>query len=444
MSRLINPIQTLPFIQKVRWALDPIGYLEKAGQQYPDIFTANVFSRNSVFVVDPQGIQQVLTSDRKQLSAPGGANRILEPVVGSYSVFGLDGDPHRKRRQIVMPAFHGARLQTYGQLIFDLTKKVFDNLKPQQTFLARNITQEISLEVILQAVFGLYEGDRRQKLKQLLTTMLDNTTTPLGAIYLFFPALQKDLGAWSPWGKFLRKRQQVDKILYAEIADRRANHDPNRSDILSMLLSSVDEDGQGMTDQELRDELLGLLVAGHETTATAMAWALYWIQRSPKVKEKLLAELKTVNNPTDWTAIFKLPYLTAVCNETLRIHPVAMLTFPRLTEEPIALLGHKLDTHTVVQACIYLLHHREDLYPNADQFQPERFLDRQFSPYEFMPFGGGARRCVGEALAQFEMKIVLATILSHYHLELREDKPVKPQRKGVTLSPKGGIKIAVV
>jgi cytochrome P450 len=208
-----------------------------------------------------------------------------------------------------------------------------------------------------------------------------------------------------------------------------------------MLLSSSDEEGKGMTDGELRDELLALLFAGHETTATAMSWALYWIYSLPSVKEKLLQELRSVSDPTDWMSIFKLPYLTAVCNETLRIHPVGMLTFPRVVTESTELLGYKLEPNTILSGCIYLLHHREDLYPDAEQFKPERFLERQFSPYEFMPFGGGARRCVGEALAQFEMKIVLATILSRYELALCDRHPVKPQRRGVTLAPAGGIKM---
>jgi cytochrome P450 len=228
-----------------------------------------------------------------------------------------------------------------------------------------------------------------------------------------------------------------------EIAERRANLDLNRTDILSMLMAARDEEGNPMTDLELRDELLTLLFAGHETTATAMSWALYWIHHLPNVKEKLLQELKSVTDPTDWMSIFRLPYLTAVCNETLRIHPVAMLTFPRVVAEPVELLGYKLELNTIVIGCIYLLHHREELYPDAEQFKPERFLDRQFSPYEFMPFGGGVRRCVGEALAQFEMKIVLATILLNYNLELSDRKPVKPQRRGVTLAPAGGIKMTL-
>ena len=449
MHNPINQIDTISLVQQVQWVIDPVGFMENAAQKYPDIFTAKIvgFGNNIVFVNEPQAIQQILTNDRKQFSAPGELNSLLKPVLGNTSLMMLDGDRHRKRRQLVMPAFHGSRMQNYGQLIFDLTTKVFDSLKAKasasRTFLARDVMQDISLQVILQSVFGLYEGDRCQLLKTLMTQMTELFTSPLTSGLLFFPSLQKDLGAWSPWGNFIRQREQIDKLIFLEIAERRANHDPSRTDILSMLLCGVDEEGNGMTDGELRDELLALLLAGHETTATAMSWALYWIHYLPEVKEKLLQELKQVSDPTDFMSIFRLPYLTAVCNEALRIHPVAMLTFPRVVEEPVKLLGYKLEPNTIVIGCIYLLQRRQDLYPDAEQFRPERFLERQFSPYEFMPFGGGVRRCVGEALAQFEMKIVLATIMSHYNLELSDRKPVKPQRRGVTLAPAGGIKMNV-
>ena len=447
MLKSINQIDTIPLLQQIQWVTDPVGYMETAAQKYPDIFTGEIigFGNSIVFVNEPQAIQQILTNDRKQFSAPGKLNELLKPILGNSSVIMLDGDRHKKRRQLVMPAFHGSRMQNYGQLIFDLTTKVFDSLlvnKPaNQTFLAREAMQDISLQVILQSVFGLYDGDRCQQLKMLMTKMTQLFASPLTSALLFFPSLQKDMGVWSPWGNFIHQRKQIDKLIYLEIAERRANPDSSRTDIFSMLLAASDEEGQSLSDAELRDELLALLLAGHETTATAMSWALYWIHRLPDVKQKLLKELESISDRTDFMSMFRLPYLTAVCNEALRIYPVAMLTFPRVVEEPTELLGHKLELKTIVIGCIYLLHHREDLYPNSQQFNPDRFLERSFSPYEFMPFGGGVRRCVGEALAQFEMKIVLATILSRYSLELCDRAPVKPQRRGVTLAPTGGIKM---
>jgi cytochrome P450 family 110 len=443
--RLPNILKTSSFLQKLQWVANPVSYMENAVQQYPDIFTAKIigFGDTLVFVNQPQAIQEILTNDRKQFAALGEKNKILRPLVGNYSVLMLDGDRHRKRRQLVMPSFHGDRMRAYGELICNLATKVFSQLPINQPFLARDLTQEISLQVILQTVFGVCEGERSQQLKKRLGLMADLFRSPFTSSFLFFPFLQKDLGSWSPWGKFLRDQQQLDELLYAEIAERREQADPDRLDILSLLMSARDEAGEAMTDQELRDELITLLIAGYETTAIAMAWGLYWIHQNPEVLEKLLQELDTLGDSPDPMTIFRLPYLTAVCNETLRITPVTILTFPRVVQEPVELLGHSLEPGTVVAGCMYLTHQREDLYPEPKQFKPERFLERQFSPYEFIPFGGGVRRCLGEALAVFEMKLVLATILSSYKFALADHQPEQLQRRGVTLAPARGVKMII-
>ncbi|WP_414541524.1 cytochrome P450 [Nostoc sp. CCY0012] len=440
-----NPLKTPSFLQQLQWVADPVRYMEKAAQKYPDIFTSHVvgFGNKLVFVNHPQAVQEILTNDRKQFFAAGKENKLLQPLVGNYSTFMLDGDRHRKRRQLVMPSFHGDRMRNYGDLIRQITKKVWSQLPTDQPFITRNATQEISLQVILQTVFGVWEGERSQQLKKQLLLITNLFRSPLSSSFLFFSSLQKDLGAWSPWGKFIRDRQQLDQLIYAEISERRQQNDENRIDILSLLMSAQDETGNSMTDQELRDELMTLLLAGYETTAIAMAWALYWIHKKPEVREKLLQELDTLGDSPDPMSISRLPYLTAVCNETLRIYPVVMLTFPRIVQEPVELLGHSLDTGTIVVGSMYLIHQREDLYPEPKQFRPERFLERQFSPYEFIPFGGGVRRCVGEALALFEMKLVLATILSRYQLALADDQPEVPRRRGVTLAPGRGVNMVI-
>jgi unspecific monooxygenase len=443
--QLPNPLTKPIWIQKLQWVADPVGFMESAAKQYPDIFTAKIigFGDTTVFVNHPQAIQEILTNDRKKFAALGDRNTLLQPLVGDYSIFMLDGDRHKRRRQLVMPSFHGERMRAYGHLIEDLTKKIFSKLTFDRQFSARDITQEISIQVILQTVFGVYEGERSEQLKQQLKLIADLFRSPLTSSFLFFPFLQKDLGAWSPWGKFLRDRQQLDKLIYAEIAERRQLADPERIDILSLLMSARDEEGNPMSDVELRDELMTLLLAGYETTATAMAWGLYLIHQHPQVLEKLLVELDSLGEKPDPMSIFKLPYLTVVCHETLRIRPVTMLTFPRIVQEPTQLLGHNLEPGTALLGCMFLLHQREDLYPEPKQFKPERFLERQFSPYEFMPFGGGVRRCLGEALAIFEMKLVLATILSNYQLALADHKPEVLQRRGVTLAPARGAKMVI-
>jgi cytochrome P450 len=270
------------------------------------------------------------------------------------------------------------------------------------------------------------------------------SSTPLTSALIFLPWLQKDLGPWSLGHRLRRLAEETDQLLFAEIQERRAHSNPDRIDILSLLLAARDEDGNGLTNQDLRDELMTLLVAGHETTATALTWATYWIHAQPEVRQRLLAELDAMTNPSDPAQLMQQAYLTAVCNETLRIYPVAMLTFPRRVEVPLELCGCSLKPGTLVMGCIYLLHQREDLYPQPDQFRPSRFLERQFSPYEFMPFGAGVRRCVGSALALYEMRIVLGTMLSQLDLTLANQRPVKPGRRGVTLGQRSPVLIQKV
>nr|AIH14799.1 monooxygenase [Westiella intricata UH HT-29-1] len=441
-----NPLKAPSFIQSLQFILNPVGFLEKVHQQYPDIFTAKIFGFTGIPVVvvqHPQAIQEILTNDRKKFVVPGHVNKILQPLLGKHSLLMVSGEQHKRQRQLVMPSFHKERMQSYGQLIVNLTEKVMSQLSLNQVFSACSVMQEISLQVILQAVFGLYEGQRYEKLKHLLPLMLGLFRSPLYNSFLFFPFLQKDFGAWSPWGRFVRIRQQIDELLYAEIAERRVQPNSDRIDILSLLMEATDEEGQPMTDKELRDELMTMLVGGFDSTAIAMAWELYWTHHLPEVGEKLRQELDNLGNSKNPMDIFRLPYLSAVCNETLRIYPVGVMANVRFVQEPVELLGYHLEPGTAVIPCIYLTHHRKDLYQKPKQFLPERFVQRQYTPYEFLPFGGGVRRCIGDALAMFEMKLVLATILSHYKLALADHQPVTLQRQIMFVGPGNGIKMVM-
>jgi cytochrome P450 len=438
--------KTPPLLQTLQWITNPLKFLENNARKYGDIFTAPIGlnSRRLVFVSHPQAMQEIL--DSKQFDAPGELNAIFTPLLGAQSLISLSGDRHRRQRQLLMPPFHGERMRTYGELICDLAAQVMQEAATtygQQPCSMRSLTQKISLQAILKAVFGISAGERDRKLQALLTEVLDLTGSPIRASLLFFPWLQTDLGPWSPWGNFWRKRQEMDELLYAEIRERRAHLDPSRTDILSLLLSARDDRGEGLTDVELRDELMTLLVAGHETTASALAWAFYWIHKLPEVQQRLMAELDSLGDRSDYNAINKLPYLNAVCSETLRIYPVGMVTFPRVPKTSVDLMDYQIEAGAIVMGCIYLTHHRSDLYPEPQRFRPERFLERQFSPYEYLPFGGGSRRCLGMAFAQFEMKLVLTSILSHWQLALADDRVVRPQRRGLTLSPGGGVKMVI-
>ncbi len=378
----------------------------------------------------------------KQFDA-GRGQQILKPLLGENSLILLDGDRHKRDRKLLMPPFHGAKVKAYGDTICQITREVSNTWQPQQPFLASEAMAEITLEVILQTVFGLREGDRYQQLKSLLIALLDATGTPLSASMLFFPWLQKDWGSWSPWGKIMRQRRQIYNLLQQEIEERRGQPETAGDDILSLMLSARDEDGQAMTDIELKDELMTLLVAGHETTASVLTWALYWIHKLPEVKDKLLTELAGFEEGTDCMAAAHLPYLTAVASETLRIYPIAPITSPRIATQKVTIIDHAFPPETVLAPSMYALHHREDLYPEPKQFKPERFLERQFSPSEFMPFGGGNRRCLGYALAKLEINLVLATILKHCSLRLADEQPVTPRRRGVLVAASSGIPLVL-
>ncbi len=442
MVNVINKVSMPEWQQKLLWILNPVSYMEKAAAEHPDIFTTTItgFSGDLVFVNNPEAIGQILTNDRQTFFADGELNGILIPIVGNSSLLSLDGKKHKRERKLMMPSFHGERMHYYGQLINEIVDRVFSQQKIGSVFTAREMMQDISLQVILQVVFGLNQGEKYDRIAHLIKALLEPFNQPINFTFLIYEWLRKDLGKWSPWGRFLSIQRELDELVYQEINDRRMEDNHDRVDMLSMLLNAKDENGEGMSNQQLRDELMLILFAGHETTAIAMTWALYWTHYHPEVKNKLLDELNNLpDDHKDAMTIYKQPYLSAVCNETLRIHPVAMLTFPRVVTKPVELLGHQLSEGTILMGCIYLTHQREDLYPNPDQFQPERFLDKQYSPYEFFAFGGGVRRCIGEALATYEMKLVLAKLIQEYNLELVEHKKVKPRRRGVVLTPEGGI-----
>ena len=441
-SKQIGKPNGAPLLRRLEWILDPVSYLEKTKASTPDFFEEDSlgFGMGPVVVTSsPEAMQFILSRDRKTFESPGEFNRLLAPLIGDASVIMLSGDRHKERRQLVTPAFHGERLDVYGQLICDLTRENVEGMQPEDSFLARDLTQQVSLQIISKVVFGLSDGPRSKEIMRVLTETVDRFGSPTAALMLFFTQLQKDLGAWSPWGKFVRLREKLDALIYEEIRDRRAAHDPTRTDILSMLMAARTESGEALDDTELRDELMALLMAGHETTATAIAWAMYWTHQQPEVKEKLLAELMSLGDEATPTEISQLPYLSAVCSETLRRSPVAMFTFPRVAQESVEILGHTFTPGTTFLGCIFLTHQREDLYPDPMAFRPERFLERKFSPYEFIAFGNGARRCVGAALAQYELKLAIATLLTHYTFRLATDQPEVAKRRGVTLAPAKGV-----
>ncbi len=442
LSQLPNRITNPPWWQLMNWIADPLAFQDRFSRKYGDIFTMRLSGLGSCVILgNPQAIQEIFSQDSK--FDVGRANGLAKPLIGQNSLMLMDGNRHRRERKLLMPPFHGERIQTYAKQICLITEQVASKWQVGQPFVARTAMQKVSLEVILQIVFGLSEGERYQQLKPLLTDWINMTDSPLRSSMLFLRFLQQDWGAWTPWGRMKQRQRLVHDLLQAEIEERRTKGNEGRADILSLMMAARDENGQAMTDEELRDELLTILFAGHETTATTLAWAFYQIHQHSDVREKLLLELDSLGENPNPMEIAKLPYLTAVCQETLRMYPVLPVIFPRITKSPVKIAGYQFDAETTLMPSIYLVHYREDLYPNAQQFKPERFLERQYSSSEYLPFGGGSRRCLGYPLAQLEMKLVLATVLSKYQLALAEDKPVKLQRRGFTLAPAGGVRMVM-
>ncbi len=446
--RILNGPPSLPRWQRRIWGLRfifrPLETLDARAQAYGDDYRISQPDAKPalVYFSSPKALEAIFAAKPEQLSA-GRGNAILTTLLGEHGIVLLEGAAHQRQRQLLMPPFHGDRMRSYAQVIQEITAETISPWRVGTAFAVRPVMQSISLQVILKTVFGLAAGARYDQLQQALVQMLDGFGSPVGAMLLFYRFLQRDWGAWSPWGRFLRLQQQVDELLYAEIAERRHQPDAERTDILALLLAAADAEGQPLSDVELRDELMTLLFAGHETTASALAWALYWIAKLPEVRAQLLAELETPDAASDPMAVARLPYLNAVCQETLRLYPIAVSAFPRVVKQPITVAGYDLEPGTVIMPSIYLAHHRAEVYPQPKQFRPERFLERQFSPYEYLPFGGGDRRCIGSAFAMLEMKLVLVELLTNLELKLEHGKPVRPVRRGLTVAPSDPLKMIV-
>jgi cytochrome P450 len=442
------PGSKAPFWRRApKLILRPLDYFEDNYRRYGPVFRVGTADPPSIYIADPAVVQGIFQADGAHFPLPPqGLGSGLTFLLGDQSLLLLDGDRHRRHRRLLMPPFHGDRLRAYADTMVALTEQGMADWRTGTPFNLRAAMQAITLRVILKAVFGLAEGPRCDRLGQLLSTLLEGLGTPLSAFFIFFPGLQKDLGPLSPWGRFVRIKAEIDALIYAEIDERRHQPDAQRTDILSLMMAARDEAGQPLSDGELHDELMTLLIAGHETTASALAWALYWVHWLPAVGDRLGQELEAIGPKPDPLAYASLPYLTALCQETLRIYPVAPTPGIRTLAQPMTVAGYEFPAGAVLFLNIYLVHHRDDLYPEPQIFRPERFLERQYSPYEYFPFGGGHRSCIGSAFALMEMKLVLATILRRWQLALppAQRRPLRPVRRGLTLAPPGNLRLVPV
>jgi len=433
-----NPIPKMHFslwatIQAVR---DPQGMVADAMRELGETLEVNSPQGPMVMTGDPEVVRAIFTADHDQFGIPFRPQ--LGPFFGESSLIMTPGLRHKKDRKLLAPSFHGARMRTYGKTIIDISLQHAAKLIRGKTFPMLDLTQSITLDVILQAIFGVDDDALRERFRKAIVDLVASMNSPIITVFEF---ARKDLGGFGPWARFRRCAEALDALIYEEMKKRRG-HTAGREDIFSLMLDARYDDGEGMTDKELRDQLHLLFFAGHDTTSTSLAWAFYWFCRQPIEAKKLLAEIDALGDSPEPEAIVALPYLEAFCQETLRIYPVAP-NVARQLEQPFELAGQTIAPGTVVAASVMMLHENEKLYPEPRKFRPERFLERKFSPYEFIPFGGGPRRCIGAAFAMYELKIVLATLLRRYEFRLVRDAPVKYTQKGLTMGPQNGIDMVV-
>jgi cytochrome P450 len=417
----------------VRYLRDPIGCMVPLVEKYGDPV---VFPGKPPVVCtgDPAGIKAIYTADPDTFEP---LNKDMGVFIGVRSLILLGGAEHRRARKLMMPPFHGARMRAYGEQMVRLTEQRAAALQVGQTVSMLELLQEISLDVILQVVFGVTEPERMAALARLLL-QITNGISPLIAL---FPSLRRNFGGIGPYARFMERRRLLHAQLDELIAAGRAMGP--REDILSLLLAARTEDGQPMADDEIRDQLVLLVLAGHETTAISIAWAFHALHQPENAAslERLRAELSALGPAPQPEELAKLTYLEAVCNETLRRYPLAPAPAPRKLLRPLQLGGYTLPAGTGVAAAIGSTHFREDIYPEPLRFRPERFLERQFSPFEFLPFGGGARRCLGAAMASYEMKLVLGTLLRRFRLRLASLRPDKGAVRAANAGPAHGVRM---
>jgi cytochrome P450 len=419
-----------PLSQTLRWSFRPLPFLQECREKYGDAFSLKFlgFERPMVMISDPAAIKALYTERSHGL--PPGREVVLTPVVGPHSVLVVEGSDHLAHRKVMLPPFHGERMRSYEPAVSEIVDAEIDSWPLGEEFAIHPHMQAMTLEVILRVVFGVAEGPRLEQLRVVLTKVLEETASPFTQL---IGLAARRFGGRGPWAKFEAQLRAVDELLYAEIADHRKREDlEERGDILSLLMQARFEDGSEMSDEDLRDQLMTLLLAGHETTATALAWTFDLLLRHPRELTRLRESLEAGEDD----------YLRATISESLRLRPVVPLAGRRLATD-LETDNLSLPAGTDVTPAIWLAHTRADVYPEPFAFRPERFLDEAPDTYAWVPFGGGIRRCLGAAFAEFEMRIVLREVLTRCDLHKANPRPEKIGRRNITLSPKDGTPVVL-
>jgi cytochrome P450 len=419
-----------PLMQTLRWTIRPLAFMDECRRELGNSFSLRFlgFERPMVLISDPAAIKALYMEQANGL--PPGRNIVLEPILGSQSLLLQEGAEHLARRRLMLPPFHGERMRSYEAALDEIVTAEIDSWPLDAEFPIHSRMQAVTLEAILRVVFGVADGPRLERLRGMLGTVLTETASP--RTQLIALATRRFRGG-NAFARFEGQLKEVDDLLYAEIAEHRSKPDlAERDDILSMLMLAEFEDGGTMSDKELRDQLMTLLLAGHETTATGLAWTFDLLLRHPEQLRRL----------RDSLAAGEDDYLRATISESLRLRPVLPLAGRRLAKE-LSVDGLTLPAGTDVTPAIWITHTRADLYPDPFAFKPERFLGDGPESYAWIPFGGGIRRCIGASFAEFEMRIVLREVLTRCDLHKASPLPEKTGRRNITLSPKDGTPVVV-
>jgi cytochrome P450 len=420
---------------------NPFRFLDRCSRRYGDWFTVRVPGvAPFVFTSDPAAVREVFLGDPDALHA-GEANRPLGAFMGERSSLFLDGAEHLRQRRLLLPAFHGEQMASHAVAMRAAADNAIASWPTAQQFPIHPQLRAITFETIIRTVFGFQDDASGSELRTLMRQLFALYSSGLGTLFSL-PAMRIDAGRFSPWGRAVRLSRRIDSILFAEFARRRSDGVEGRADVLSMLLAARYEDDLAIPDQVIRDEMYTLMLAGHETTAATMAWVINRLVTRPDAMERARAEVASVLNGAqlDASHVGKLKYVEAVINETMRLDPV-IPNFARILTRPLTIAGHELPAGVSIAPCIYLVHRRAELWPDPEQFKPERFLESRQSPYTFFPFGGGSRRCLGAAFATYQMKIVIAQILSRVELKKVDSYTAKATRRGIAFAPSEGLPV---
>ncbi len=425
----LPPSGQFAFLKTLAFARGHIEVLRDCARELGRAFTLPTNFGPLVLTGDPEGIKEIFTADPDTFKPFGTVP--LEPIVGPNSMLLLSGARHKRERKLLMPPFHGERMRAYGQIMQSTAITAVSRLRPGEALVMQDLTQAITFDIILRTVFGVQDSARIAYCHELNNELMG----AIHPMFMFLPFLRRQ--AVPQWKRFTDGQKKMRELLQDQIDACRKGED-NQEHILALMLTARDEAGEPMTNAELQDELITMIAAGHETTAIGLAWAFFWLHKHPAILRRLLDEVDSLGEDPSPDALAKLPYLGAVCDEALRRSPVLPIV-PRRLVKPFRLFDWEIPPGAGVAAAVPAVHFDPDLYPEPDTFRPERFLERKYSPFEYLPFGGGYRRCLGAAFAGYEMRIVLGTILGRHCFTLDSTEIPGLVRRNVTIGPKGGI-----